>query len=144
MANAYYTKFKQALLAADIDMETDTIRAQLVDTGGYAYSGAHQFLSSVPAAARIGDPVTLSAKTIADGVFDAADTVFAAVPAGTGSASAIEALVIYKEGTSAAASPLIGYVDEVVDEQGNPIPMSITPNGADITVRWPANGIFAL
>jgi hypothetical protein len=134
MANAMYDKALEALLGADVDLASDTIKVALVDTGTYTFSAAHQFYSSVSAGV-VGTPVALASKTITNGVFDAADSVFSAV---TG--SSVEALVLYKDTGVAGTSPLIAYLDTV--SSGLPV----TPNGGDITITW-SNGsskIFAL
>lgn len=130
MASALYPKFKEALLGGSINLTSDTIKCVLVDAADYTYSAAHQFLSSVPSAARVGTPQTLGSKTVTNGVFDAADVVF---PGVTGDPT--EAVIIYKDTEVEGTSPLIAYIEGAV-----------TPNGGDITVQWDsgANKIFAL
>ena len=144
MANALYPKFKTALLKAGLDLSTVVIRAVLVNTTAadgtgnfYTYAATHEFLDSVPSAARIGAPQSLANKTFtapAEGVFDADDVTF---PAVTGSNA--EALVIYAEGTLDTNRRLIAFIDTATG-------LPVTPNGGDITVTWDsgANRIFAL
>ncbi len=136
MANALYPKFKEALLSQNpsIDLDADTIKVALVDTGVYTYSSSHQYYSSVSSAV-VGTPQTLGSKSVTSGVFDAADATFSAV-----SGNPVEALVLYKDTGSAATSPLIAFIDTA--SAGLPV----TPNGGDITVAWDngANKIFAL
>lgn len=131
MASALYPKFKESMLSQNpsVDLDTDTIKVALVDTGTYTYSTAHQYYSSVSGV--VGTPQTLGSKSVTDGVFDAADVTFTAV-----SGASVEALVVYKDTGSAATSPLIAYIDGI----------SVTPNGGDITVAWDngSNKIFAL
>ena len=135
MANVLYPKFKEALLSQSpsVDLDTDTIKAALVDTGTYTYSASHQYYSSVSSAV-VGTPVTLGTKTVTNGVFDAADSTFSSV-----SGSTVEAIVLYKDTGSAATSPLIAYIDSATN-------LPVTPNGGDIEVTWDsgANKIFAL
>lgn len=135
MANALYNKAKQAFLAADIDLESDDIRAILIDTADYTFSAAHQYLSSVGASARVAVSSALSSKTVTDGVFDAADVTWSSV---TGDQS--EAIVLYKHTGSDATAALIAYLDTFSSG------MPVTPNGGNITVAWDngANKIFAL
>jgi hypothetical protein len=97
MTTKLYPKYKESCLSQNpsVDMDTDTIKAALVDTGTYTYSDAHQYYSSVSGV--VGTPQTLGSKTVTNGVFDAADVTFTAV---TGNSA--EAIVIYKDtGTEA-------------------------------------------
>lgn len=137
MANVLYPLFKQGLLSPGLDLSTLTLKAVLVDTGAYTYSAGHQFLSSVPSGARAGTPQTLASKTVALGVFDAADVTFPSVPAGTSTGAGIEAAVIYVDTGTEATSRLIAYIDTATG-------LPVTPNGGNITVTWDATGIFAL
>ena len=61
------------------------------------------------------------------------------VPAGTGSASAAEALVLWVDTGTPATSFLIAYFDTVTG-------LPVTPNGGDIQIVWDsgANKIFKL
>ncbi|MFE5675092.1 hypothetical protein ACFQ7B_07620 [Streptomyces erythrochromogenes] len=129
MASALYPSFKQLLLGGDIDLAADDIRAVLVDTADYTYSAAHDFLDDVAAGARVAVSGALASKTIASGVFDAADVTFTAA---TG--DSVEAVVLYKHTGSDATASLIAYIDGV----------SVTPNGGNIVAQWNASGIFAL
>ena len=55
------------------------------------------------------------------------------------SGTSIEAIIIYKEGASDAASPLLAFIDTATG-------LPITPNTGDIIVNWDngANKIFKL
>ena len=129
MASAIYPKFKQKIMEGSINIPSDTIKIALVDTGAYTYSSAHEFFSSVTGV--VGTPVTLSNKSVVNGIFDADDATFSAV-----SGNSVEAVVIYKDTGSAATSPLIIFIDGI----------SVTPNGGSITIQFGsgANKIFAL
>jgi hypothetical protein len=137
MANALYPKYRETLLGTGVNLVSGTVRAQLVDTGAYTYAIGHQFLSDVPAGARIGSPVTLSSKTVAGGVFDAADITFTSVPAGTGTAANIEALILYRDSGTVGTSELIAYIDAATG-------LPFTPDGGNQNVTWAAGGIFAI
>lgn len=134
MANAIYPLAKQSFISQSpsIDLDTDTIKVALIDTGTYTYSASHQYWSSASSAV-VGTPATLGSKTVTNGVFDAADSTFSAV---TG--NSVEALIIYKDTGSAATSPLIAYFDTGVTG------LPVTPNGGDINLTWNASGIFTL
>lgn len=135
--NKLFPRYKENLLGSGVNLVTGTIKAQLVDTGAYTQSDSHQFLSAVPSAARIGAAVTLGSKTVTNGVFDAADATFSSVPAGSGSANAAEALIIYRDSGTESTSELIAYIDTATG-------LPITPNGGNVSVTWDAAGIFAL
>lgn len=131
MASGLYTKGKEALLNGTINLESDTIKVAMVDTGTYTVDLAnHDFYNDVSGV--VGTPQTLGSKTFTNGVFDAADVTFTAV---TG--NSVEALVIYEDTGSSATSTLLVYIDS-----GTNLP--VTPNGGDITIQWNASGIFSL
>jgi len=132
MASALYPLFKQALLSGDVDLLTDDVRVILLDLADYTYDPADEFLDDV--AGTVGTATALASKTIdtpAPGVFDAADTTMTAV-----SGDPIEAVLLYVHTGASSTSRLVAYMDGV----------SLTPNGGDIVVQWPAdsNRIFAL
>lgn len=133
MANAIYPLYKQALLdaAADVALDTGTVKVALVDTGTYIYSAAHEFLTSLTGV--VGTAQTIGTKTITNGLFDGADVTFTAV---TG--ASVEALVIYIDTGVAATSRLVAYIDTGVTG------LPVTPNGGNISITWNASGIFQL
>jgi hypothetical protein len=136
MANAIYPKTKEAWLnAAGPDMNTDDIRAILVDLADYTYNAAHDFLDDVPAAARVAVSNSLDNPTITNGVFDADNETWGAV-----AGDPCEAVILYKHTGVEGTSQLIAYFDTFASG------MPVTPNGGDITVQWSdgASKIFAL
>lgn len=134
MANTLYDLGRQAFAEGDLDWTGDDIRVILVDTADYTFSQAHQFLTSVPVAARVSTSTSLTGKTATIGVCDADNVTFTAV---TGDQA--EALIIYQHTGVEATSRLIAYIDTAT---GFPI----TPNGGDIEVNWSnvATRIFRL
>lgn len=134
MANALYPKAKQRFLGGDIDLENDTIKVALIDTGTYTYSSSHEFWDDASSAA-VGTPQTLGSITISDGVFDAADATYSSV---TG--DSVEAYIIYKDTGDPSTSPLILYADSVASG------LPVTPNGGNISITWDngSSKIFAL
>jgi len=130
MASALYPTFKEALLNKEHDLNSDTIKACLVNLAtDYTYSAAHDQLADVTRYAGTTDQ-TITSPTIASGVFDGANVTFTAV-AISGSKT-VAAIVLYND--TLAGDELICYIDGFTP---------ITPNGGDIVVTWGAN-IFSL
>lgn len=127
-----YPKAKQGFLGADIALDTDNIKAVLVDTAAYTYDAAHEFLSDIPSGERVATSVNLTGKTIIDGVFDSDDFIF---PSVTGDPS--EALVLYQDTTNEATSRLIAYIDTATG-------LPVTPDGTDISIQVNLSGWFSL
>jgi hypothetical protein len=139
MANLIYDKGRQAFLEGSIAILTDNIKVALVQIGGGHYvinSATDQFLGIAIAGGDIkARTANLASKTSTAGVFNAANTVFAAVAAG----AADGAIVIFKDTGTDNTCPLIAYIDSYAG-------LPVTPNGSDINVSWPtdSNKIFKL
>lgn len=133
MTKALYAKAKQKFLSGAIDLTSVAVKAVLVDEAEYTYDNAHEFLSSIPAAARVAISDALGGKSVTDGVFDADDVEFVGL---TG--ASIEAVALFVDTGDAATSSLLSYVNE-----GD---FPVTPSGGDVTFRWDdgASKIFAL
>lgn len=132
MPNTLYDKGREGFLGGDIAFDTDAIKYILVDTADYVFAQTHQFLSDVPAIARTAVGPALTAKTIVNGVADAADFAFALV-----SGDPSEALIIFQDTGVETSSRLIAYIDTATG-------LPVTPNGQDINVTLDAQGIFKL
>jgi hypothetical protein len=135
MANALYTKGKEALLGS-VDLTVDTIKAALVSSAHTANLATDQFFSTVSGSV-LGTPQTLAGKSITDGVFNASSSTFTAVAGG----ATVKYVVYYKDTGNAATSPLLLCVDTLT---GVTLPMST--NGGDITIAPDAgaNKLFRL
>lgn len=135
MANALYTKAKEAFLTGSIDWNTDTIKAVLVSTGYTPVPATDQFLTAIPGGSIIATSPAFTGASDTGGVADANNLTFAAV----GGVTVGTYLVIYKDTGSSATSPLIAIIDTATG-------LPVTPNGGDITIAWDtgANKIFAL
>ena len=133
MANALYSKAKEAFLNGSINMVANTVTIALVDTGVYTYSSSHQYRNEIANSAII-STATLANKTITNGVFDADDATFSSVTGAN-----CEALIIYADTGVQTTSRLIAYIDSATG-------LPILPNGGDITVAFSsgASKIFAL
>jgi hypothetical protein len=124
MANALYVKGKEHLLAGDIALVANTIKAVLVDATDYSVNlSTHDALDDIPSAARVAIG-TLSGKSVTNGVFDAADLLLPTV-----SGDSAEAIVLYKDSGVESTSWLIAYIDTATG-------LPVTPNGGDITIQW--------
>lgn len=126
MANVLYPAFKEALLNKEHDLNTDIIKATLIDSGAYTYGAGHTTYAdaTVPAASKIAVSPQLTSPTIAVGVFDTADFSWTAV---TGAVS--EAIIVWNDSpTTPTADPLIAFFDTGMTG------MPVTPNGGNINV----------
>ena len=133
MANALYPKFKEQALQGGVNLSSGNIKAVLIDLADYTYGAAHEFLSDVPAAARVATSGNLASKTFTNGVFDSADPSFAAV---TGDVS--EALILFIDTGTPGTSRLIAFYDTGVSG------LPVTPNSGNISVTVNAAGWFGL
>jgi hypothetical protein len=137
MASLIYPKLIELLNAGTLDWSSDTIRIMLLDDTA-TYNRAHDFVDDIVADELSGGSYarqTLGTKTSADNGttrwnWDAADPVFTAV-AGS---QTVGSAVVYKFITDDASSPLLAYLDGT----------NIATNGGDVTVTFPANGIFSI
>lgn len=135
MTNALYGKARQAFLDGDLDWSAQTIKAVLVDLADYTPQiDTHEFLSDIPAGARVATSAAFTSKTSTLGVADAADISFTTVVG-----DQAEALVIYQDTGTVGTSRLIAFIDTATG-------LPVTPNGGNINVTWDngANRIFKL
>lgn len=131
MANALYAKGKEKILSAAINFTSDTIKVALVKNTYPQNLSTDEFYSDISAYV-VDTPEALASKSVAAGVFDAADATFTAVAAG----DTLEAVVIYKDTGVAGTSPLLAYIDTIT---GFPL----ATNGGDITIAWD-NGAYKI
>lgn len=135
MANVLYSTFKEGLLDKIFDLNTDTIKASLIDGADYTYSAAHDEYSGgstdVAAGAKVAESSALTSPTIASGVFDTADFTWSTV---TGDQS--EIIMLWDD--TIANDRLIAYYDTGMTG------MPVTPNGGNINVTVHSSGWFAL
>ena len=135
MANKVYPKLKKGFLSgAAVDLLGSNVKVVLLDLADYVYDDAHEFLSSIPAAARVATSPNLTAKTLSDlADFDSADPV---LPGVTG--DELEAIAMYVDTGTEATSKLIFFQDSGLS--GAPL----TPDGNDIKIAVNAAGWFRL
>lgn len=145
MANFVYTNAKRAILAGEIDLASDDIRALIVMTNTTADTdedaatlGAITTLDEFDGSGYTRQALTTTEVT-ADaandrGVFSADDVTFANVSAGTRSAAAF---VIYKHVTDDTDAVPLLYIDTVTG-----ITLPFAPNGGDVLLNWAASGVL--
>lgn len=139
MANQLYLPAKESLLKGEIAVHTAVVVAYLIDSADYTFSAAHQFLSSVPAGARVGGPITLASKTTTNGVFDAADITF---PTATGDQS--EVCILVQQSAPAGGAALAESAQRLIAYLDTATGLPVTPSGGNIVGAWNASGIFGL
>jgi len=138
MANRIYPKVLERAMTSGMDLLVDNIKAVFVDTALYTYSNADEFLTAIPAGARIATSAALTGKTVAtvntdDARFDCSDytvTFAAAQPT-------VEAIVYYADKGSDATSFLIKYMDTSAS-----LPLTPPPGGGVVNVVVAADGVF--
>ena len=135
MANALYGKAKEGFATGAIDWTGDDIKLALIDDADYTVAiNTDQYLSDIPAGARVATSSNFTSKTATLGACDADDVVLTSV---TGDPS--ECIAIYQDTGTASTSRLIAYLDT---DTGGAI--SFTPAGDTLTIRWNAAAIFTL
>lgn len=135
----FYKKSKAKFAAGQLSWANDgggNIKALLVDTGLYTVDLTnHEFLSDIPAGARIAMSGALDGLSVDDpvgGVLDADDETIFGVTGGT-----VEATVFLKDTGVASTSPLIIFNDNIVINGGPP---PLTPDGGDVTLTFDNGG----
>jgi hypothetical protein len=100
-----------------VAIDTDEFLVALTAGGFFYGNSGGQLYNSGP---------IMGSLTAALGVCDAADTTITAATSGGGS---VIALVVYKQVSSTADSPLIAYID-------NATGLPFTPGGGDVLITW--------
>ena len=142
MANTLYPLWKQALMSEipedkSLDQGDEDplhgVYVSLVSTdGGYVYSDAHQFYTSVTNV--VGAPALITTPTVIGKVFSGDTVVFTNV---TG--PVINAIVLFRMNEGANSTwRLVMYEDTGI------IGLPFISNGGNIIVKWNVQGIFAL
>ncbi|MGL6604151.1 hypothetical protein ACSZN2_21845 [Aeromonas hydrophila] len=133
MANALYDKGREKFLTGSINASADTLKCALLKSTYAPTLASDEFYSGISAHV-VGTPQTLTSKTVAAGVLDAADVTFTAVPTAN-----VNYCAIYKDTGTAATSPLIALFDTAAG-------LPVSTNGGDIIIAWDngPNKIFKL
>jgi hypothetical protein len=141
-ANALYDLGREGFLAGEIDADTAVLKVDLVDTGAYTIDLAtHKFRSSIAAGARIASSAALGSKTVAAGVFDAADITYTSL-----SGTSIELIVIYQSSAVGGGADVADTAQRLIAAIDTATGLPFTPSGGDVSVTWDntTNRIFKL
>lgn len=135
MANTLMPRFKQGLLNKEHDLDSDQIKASLIDTADYTFSAAHaSYASDVASGAKVAESAALGSPSITAGVFDTSDFTWQSV-----NGDEAEAIFLWNDTpTTPVADPLIAWYDTGMTG------MPVTPSGGDIHFTVNASGWFAL
>jgi hypothetical protein len=135
MANALYTRAKEAFLRKEEDFLNDAVKATLIDSGQYTFSAAHTtYATDVAAGSKIAVSAALGSPTVTGGVFDTADFSWSSV-----SGVQSEAIILWDDTpTTPVADPLVAFYDTGMTG------MPVTPSGGNINVTVNASGWFAI
>lgn len=135
MTKRLYAKGAEQILQAGVNFVADTIRVSLLANTYAPNFAADDFYDDL--SAFVVATQALSSKSVLGGMFDAGDTTFPAVAAGT----TCNAIVFWKDTGVPATSALLLYID-----QADLVNFPVTTSGADIEVSWPnvASRIFSL
>ncbi|MEO8481089.1 MAG: hypothetical protein ABI634_02695 [Acidobacteriota bacterium] len=130
MANALYNTFKEGLLDKLFDLNSDTIKASLIDSADYTFSAAHDEYSGgsrdVALVAIVAESAALGSPTITNGVFDSADFAWSTV-----SGDQSEAIILWDD--TITNDRLIAFYDTGITG------MPVTPSGGNINVTVGTN-----
>lgn len=135
--NAHYNPFKQQLLdnSTALDLDSDIIKATLIDSADYTFSASHDEYSGgstdVPTAAKVAESAQLTGVTCTNGAFDTADFSWTSV---TGDQS--EAIILWDD--SITNDRLMTFFDTGLTG------MPVTPSGGNINFTVHGSGWFAL
>jgi hypothetical protein len=128
-----YDKGRQKFAEGAIPWLSATIKAVIVDTDDYVVNLAtHEFLSDIPAVARVATSPALTAKTTTNGVCGCGNITFPSV-----SGDQSEAMAVFLDTGVPTTSPLIQYVNA-----GTGLP--IFPSGNNVVVIVGPSGLFKL
>lgn len=129
-----YPAYAESLLDSSApDLTGTNIKITALDST-YVYDAAHVTLDDLTGV--IATSGNLASKSIAGGVFHAADVSLGSPSAG----DEIVALVMYRDTGTPSTSGLMAYTDE--DAGGSPI--SIDTDGAEVTVDFDPTTIFSV
>lgn len=133
MANQIYPLAREEFLGGDLDWDLHDFKLVLLSSA-YVYSSAHQDVDDLTGI--IDTSANLASKTKTNGYAGAATVVVPLVAGG----STIRSIVIYRDTGVTSTSRLVYYADTT----STGVAINVATDGSDVTVPWPAQGIFRL
>jgi hypothetical protein len=130
--SAFYKTGREALINGTVRWVSDSIIAILTNNVLYQFNENNIYLSSIPKAARVGEPVQLQNRSRRVGAFSADNAMFKNVQGIT-----IGGIVLAAEAEDLEKSLLLAYIDHVTG-------LPIKPNGNHIKVEWEPCYIFKI
>lgn len=122
---------REGFLDGTISWTTAVIKASLLRS--YTFSDEHRVMSDVTASG--GTVVATAAlidRTVTNGIADAGDTTFTAVPAG----AAIPAVVIFQASAVTGGGDVAPSAQRLIGHVSLTTGTSVVPIGSDITLTW--------
>ena len=135
MSNRLYTAGIVAQTGSSLSWVQSAVRVVAV-TGITFDDDAQSNLSDIPVGNRVATSALVAGKTNVAAVHDAINAAIAGV------AEPFDALIGYIDTNTASTSPLLFWLDTVLDDGDNPVPISVNPDNADVSVVWHPSGIF--
>lgn len=136
-----YGNLAKALFNKEVDWDSDDIKVMLVSSAYAPNQDTHDYLDDVQAFEVTGTGYTAGGASLANKTrtYDAANNVLVLdadnVTWANSTITARYAVIYDNTGASAAAKPLIGYIDLISDQASN---------AGNFTVEWDAAGILRL
>ena len=136
MANDFYEEYQDSMLGAPthsvVDMDTDNIKAALIDEGADTPDLVNdKDWVDRTVGAIIADSANLAGAAIANGAIDFTDITFTAVSGVT-----VESIDVRKDSGADATSPILANYDTATG-------LPLSPNGGDVTIQWNASGLWS-
>jgi hypothetical protein len=142
MANGMFLPAREGFLRAEINLNLATIKAALVR--GYTYNGTHRFVSDITTAGGViaATSAALGGKSQTNGVFDANDFSWSAVPTNASNHS----VLLYQASAVGGGADVASTAQRVIMWIDTGTNLPIVPNGGDVNWVWEnvATKIFAL
>jgi len=127
MANAVYSKAKQALLEGDLDLTGGTLKVLFIKKSLYTPNFAtNQYVSDIPSEAVVFRTANIANVTAQNGVLDATDILEESYVGG-----AFDGIVLYQVGSSDLNSRLIFFID-----QSEGLPFTGAEDSLLLTLQW--------
>lgn len=132
MANVLWGKGREGFLDGSIDWDTATIKAILVR--GYTFSDSHKFVSDITGAGGsiVSTSPAFANKAATNGVADADDVVFPAVPGG----APIPVVAIFQSSAVTGGADVAASAQRLIAHLDTGTNFPLTPTGQSVTLSF--------